>query len=68
MVFPFLKGLLGFGRFGALGAWWDKSEGTAVASHHHFVDPPLLLFFFLLGMFFAVAPAFLLVRPMVSSV
>jgi hypothetical protein len=26
MVLPFLKGLLGSGLFGALGAWWDKLE------------------------------------------
>jgi hypothetical protein len=28
-VLPFLKVLLGYGLFGVLGLWWEKSEGAA---------------------------------------
>jgi hypothetical protein len=45
-VLSFLKGLLGSGRFGALEAWWDKSEGAAVVGLHHLVNSSLPLFFF----------------------
>jgi hypothetical protein len=61
MVLPFLKGLLGSERFGALGAWRHKSEGATVASHHHFVHSPLLSFFFFWACCFVVAPTFPLV-------
>jgi hypothetical protein len=41
---PFLKVLLGSGRFGVLGTWREKSKGAAVAGLHHFVASPLSLF------------------------
>jgi hypothetical protein len=53
--------MLGSRCFGALGAWWDKSEGAAVADHHHFINSSLPLFLFF-GHFFTVALAFLLVH------
>jgi Na+-transporting NADH:ubiquinone oxidoreductase subunit NqrD len=43
-VLSFLKGLLGSGRFGVLGAWWEKSEGAAVTGLHLFVASPLSSF------------------------
>jgi hypothetical protein len=57
-AFPFLKVLLGTRRFEVLGAWWEKTEGAAVASHYRFVISPLLSFSFIFGYVFAVAPAF----------
>jgi hypothetical protein len=45
-VLPFLKGVLGSRRFGALGAWWDKLEGATVAGLHHLVNSSLPLFLF----------------------
>jgi hypothetical protein len=66
MTFPFLKVLLGTRRFDVLGAWWEKTEGAAVAGHHRFVTSPLLSFSFLFGHVFAVAPAFSWFRTIVS--
>jgi hypothetical protein len=44
MVLSFLKMLLGSGRFGVLGAWWEKSKGAAVTGLHLFVASPLSSF------------------------
>jgi hypothetical protein len=55
MVHPFLKVLLGFRRSGVLGAWWEKSEGVAVAGLHRFVDS-LLSSFLLFWAFFLLSP------------
>jgi hypothetical protein len=56
-VLPFLKVLLGSGRFEVFGAWSEKSDGAAVAGLHHFVDSPLSSFLFVWACF-VVAPAF----------
>jgi hypothetical protein len=45
-VSPFLKVLLGSGRSGVLGAWWEKSEDTAVAGLLRFVNSLLSSFLF----------------------
>jgi hypothetical protein len=47
-VHPFTKVLLGSRRSGVLRAWWEKSEGAAVAGFHRFV---VVFISFLLGMF-----------------
>jgi hypothetical protein len=57
MVLPFLKVLLGSGRFRVLGAWWEKSESVAAAGLHHFVASPLSSFFIYFGHIFDVSPA-----------
>jgi hypothetical protein len=46
MVLPLLKVLLGYGHFDVLGAWWEKSEGAAVAGLHRFIDSSLSSFLF----------------------
>jgi hypothetical protein len=51
MVYPFLKVLLGSRCSGVIGAWWEKSEGAAVAGLHRFVDSSVVFISFLLGMF-----------------
>jgi hypothetical protein len=51
MASPFLKVVLGSGRFAMLELWWEKLEGAAVAGLRCFVDLSLLSFLFLLGMF-----------------
>jgi hypothetical protein len=51
MVFPFLKVLLGNGRFRVLRAWWATDEGQngfGSLSFRHFA---IFFIFFLLGMF-----------------
>ena len=54
---PFLKGLLGSGCSGVLGAWWKSLDGAADANLRRFVDSLLFSFLFFWACF-AVAPAF----------
>jgi hypothetical protein len=65
MVFPFLKVLLGTGRFEVLGAWSKKTEGASVAGHHRFVTSPLLSFSFFRHIF-AITPAFSWFQTIIS--
>jgi hypothetical protein len=65
MVLKFLKVLLGFGRFGMLGALWERSESATVTGLRRFVDLPLSSFLCCFGHVFAVAPAFYLFEILV---
>ena len=50
--------LLGTSHIGVPGAWWEDSEGAAVAGLLRLVASPCPSFLFVLGFVLAVAPAY----------
>jgi hypothetical protein len=58
MVFPFLKVLLGMGRFEVLGACWDKARGHISCGSLSFRRFAIVVisFFFFLGMLLLLLP------------